>query len=491
VAAYLAKQVQEQRKPTIGTSSPVNEAIERIVLKALAKRRERRYQNAAELGREIANYLAGQPTTGPHAASRLRAAPVLSGQLAAALICLVVALLTGVWVVFTVNHGAKSPAVGLPVHAEPQRLDPVRMSGSPRQVELIGLVRMRNSSGSEEWSFKRDTLVIAPARGGRVVWFEFPYAPPEEYDYRVTFKSPLGGRGAAFLCANRRGQFELHLWDRSSAFAGFDAVSARFSSTARPYDQAILNGKAETLVIKVRQDGVEGYLNDNLVNSIKTDFANMRGVGGGPGGHGNSIGIGVWDDELAVHGAEIVEITGQGRSLDIQSLPTEVANPENKREVKVRPNPATLDVATANPPKMNPPTAKLPIGPPVDAALYLGSYYKVFLREVSWTDAEGRCKEMGGRLACPQSATDLAFLGQLKGEEMTAWVGGFGDERGNWTWVDGKPILSTLFDGRSQPDGYRWLFIARNGKLSARPESGKVEGAAVPMVQGFICEWDK
>jgi serine/threonine protein kinase len=40
----------------------VNEAIEKIVLKALAKKREKRYQSAGELGREIANYLSGLPT---------------------------------------------------------------------------------------------------------------------------------------------------------------------------------------------------------------------------------------------------------------------------------------------------------------------------------------------------------------------------------------------------------------------------------------------
>ena len=41
----------------------INEAIEKIVLKALAKKREQRYQSAGDLGRDVARYLAGQRIT--------------------------------------------------------------------------------------------------------------------------------------------------------------------------------------------------------------------------------------------------------------------------------------------------------------------------------------------------------------------------------------------------------------------------------------------
>jgi serine/threonine protein kinase len=46
---------------------PINSTIERIVLKALAKNREERYQSAGELGREIAGYLGGQRAAAPAA----------------------------------------------------------------------------------------------------------------------------------------------------------------------------------------------------------------------------------------------------------------------------------------------------------------------------------------------------------------------------------------------------------------------------------------
>jgi hypothetical protein len=43
----------------------VNETVEKIVLKALAKKRELRYASAGDLGRDVARYLAGQRTAAP------------------------------------------------------------------------------------------------------------------------------------------------------------------------------------------------------------------------------------------------------------------------------------------------------------------------------------------------------------------------------------------------------------------------------------------
>jgi formylglycine-generating enzyme required for sulfatase activity len=59
-----ARQAKEQRLRRVRRSAPsaVNEVIEAIVLKALSKRRDDRYQTAGELAREVESYLAGQPT---------------------------------------------------------------------------------------------------------------------------------------------------------------------------------------------------------------------------------------------------------------------------------------------------------------------------------------------------------------------------------------------------------------------------------------------
>ena len=81
----------------------VNPSIEAIVLKALSKRREDRYQTAGELAREIENYLAGRPILAAPPRGRIRAAR----WVVAASIAMVVAFVASVLLVSALRDGSR------------------------------------------------------------------------------------------------------------------------------------------------------------------------------------------------------------------------------------------------------------------------------------------------------------------------------------------------------------------------------------------------
>lgn len=60
--AKLAKAATRRRKMRKHHRNPINQELESIVLHALEKQPDRRYQSAGELSRDIANYISGKPT---------------------------------------------------------------------------------------------------------------------------------------------------------------------------------------------------------------------------------------------------------------------------------------------------------------------------------------------------------------------------------------------------------------------------------------------
>ena len=117
-------------------------------------------------------------------------------------------------------------------------------------------------------------------------------------------------------------------------------------------------------------------------------------------------------------------------------------------------------------------------------------HYKFVPGSIDWNGAAAKCRELGGHLAWPVTIDQRGFLQQLKGPYATAWIGGRKSAGENWIWSNGVAIDPGLVPPQASIDGFNWLFMMRNGKLSARPESGNLQGASIPTVEGFLCQWD-
>lgn len=138
---------------------------------------------------------------------------------------------------------------------------------------------------------------------------------------------------------------------------------------------------------------------------------------------------------------------------------------------------------------------------------YEGHTYELFEEELSWTDAQIRCHEMGGHLATIHSSGEQVFLTRLMkaSEKENFWLGGHylhTQPYPKWVWVDNS-LWSYENWEEDQPDclnGVEFYLRIKNrdhvyeewtaydGKWNDTAESGDEE---VPLSTfGFICEWD-
>jgi len=157
----------------------------------------------------------------------------------------------------------------------------------------------------------------------------------------------------------------------------------------------------------------------------------------------------------------------------------------------------TLYVLPSNVPSFFRAKIDVPLSHPFDAAAYGGHYYKVFESDLTWHDAKVKCEDMGGYLACVESAGEQAFLAMLANGRYLS-LGGT-DEGGPWTWVNGSPWGFTDWDA-GQPNGALtgvefYLELYNGGRWNDVAErTSDYDFLHIPvnwMPVGYICEWER
>ena len=107
---------------------------------------------------------------------------------------------------------------------------------------------------------------------------EFPYTPPEEYDYRVTFERTDGTDYLMQHLVANGNQFIWVLGGWGGATCGFEPAGGPASSnaTTRTLPGPLENNRAYTSVVKVRAEpGVQAFLDDMIISEWKTDYRGL------------------------------------------------------------------------------------------------------------------------------------------------------------------------------------------------------------------------
>ena len=153
--------------------------------------------------------------------------------------------------------------------------------------------------------------------------------------------------------------------------------------------------------------------------------------------------------------------------------------------------PTLTPTATERPPTpavVEPPPAKP--AHPADAKGFNGHWHKAFEEDVTWHEADKKCRAMGGYLACIESEAEQAFIAKLT-DDRYLYLGATDEQQeGTWAWVNGSKFRYPCWMG-GQPNNWggdeHYLPTYGGGDWVDVPDEG--DGFWMPI--GFICEWQK
>jgi hypothetical protein len=141
---------------------------------------------------------------------------------------------------------------------------------------------------------------------------EFPYIAPSEYDYSVTFRAAENGEFMQIQPGGGR-QFS---WRMEGQWAWFEVLdSGKYGRFAGgPKDKWMVAGERYTCTVKVRNNGLEVFLNDKKVTSFKTDYTGVSLLKDLKMSRTDTLGLKI-PPGFEIEAASVLEVMGQGRIL--------------------------------------------------------------------------------------------------------------------------------------------------------------------------------
>ena len=167
-------------------------------------------------------------------------------------------------------------------------------------IDLTNQINLAENAVEGEWRQNENELHVDALEWARLA---LPYAPPAEYDFEVQFTRQTGSQSIAFFFVHGTGQasFELDAWNIH--LAGIQRINNRDirSNPTRQTIQPLQNNQLHTVLIKVRRDNVETYLNGKRLNLHESDGADLTLSPNWSLGDTSTLGIGAYRSETIFH----------------------------------------------------------------------------------------------------------------------------------------------------------------------------------------------
>ena len=273
-----------------------------------------------------------------------------------------------------------------------------------RRVDLLPLVDVAQDKMQGSWEMRNGELHTG--RDAGPLMLEFPYQPPEEYDFIIEFTYAAGGEVHQFLARQGRG-FSWALGAMGYKFSGFERIDGKVAHenpTRRDYRPKF--NERHISRVEVRNDGLRAYLDGNLIGEWKGDYKQLDAEVDprwpfwkrrDP----SRLAIGTKETPTIFHQAGVVEIRGRGKFL--------------RPDASVIP-PATSGASNAA---------------PVEALTFHGHSYLFVADKLAWDEAKTRAEQMGGHLVTITTAEENDWVARQfvapRGPGIGVWLGGMND----------------------------------------------------------------
>jgi hypothetical protein len=211
------------------------------------------------------------------------------------------------------DHAAPEPSAVTPAPAAEHHATQSAASSHP--IYLLPMADLNRDALEGGW-FRQPDGSISCDGTGRYNRLVLPYQPPAEYDLRVAFtitgSAPAGGDNAVLLIFTDQGH--TCTWvvnsgkQRAAGFNLIDGKPAPENPTFAP-NHPIRQGERHTLLLKVRKNHIEGYLDWKRLSHFDTTGAALSINPGWQLG-GNQIALATMCP-TSFHAAELVEVNGE------------------------------------------------------------------------------------------------------------------------------------------------------------------------------------
>jgi hypothetical protein len=180
-----------------------------------------------------------------------------------------------------------------------------------RTIDLMTFIDPHRDAVVGEWRMEHGDLFSDATESARI---EIPYEPPAEYDLVVDFTRESGNNDVDLIGYHARVQFWCVLAGLENSLAGLEWIHGQSSHDNPATSHAsIENGRPSEAIVRVRNDGIEVYLDGKLVTQYRTDFTDMSN----PQELHDSValGVGSWRSPTVFHKIRLIEISGHGHEI--------------------------------------------------------------------------------------------------------------------------------------------------------------------------------